>query len=49
MIIMKFKNMQCTHFSNEVIYVRHDKLTDIVTIKIFTNDPIISQQIFLLR
>ena len=32
-------------YSNEVISVRHDKLTDIVTIKIFTNDPFISQQI----
>ena len=39
------KHAMYSFFSNEVIYVRHDKLTDIVTIKIFTNDPIISQQI----
>lgn len=32
-------------FSKEIISVRHDKLTDIVLIKIFTNDPLISQQI----
>jgi len=32
-------------FSKEIISVRHDKLTDIVVIKIFTNDPFISQQI----
>ena len=32
-------------FAKEIISVRHDKLTDIVLIKIFTNDPFISQQI----